>query len=74
MLDKKLPYDKATHLAQDDEPWRRLHNTTTQASSRRNVFHYDTTVSWSLTSKEGLNLLNVTTNVSYLKIDIGNLK
>ncbi|RXN23180.1 putative protein C1orf194-like [Labeo rohita] len=40
---QKLPYDKPTHLAQDDEPWRRLHNTTTQASSRRNVFHCDTT-------------------------------
>ncbi|KAL1269922.1 hypothetical protein QQF64_032211 [Cirrhinus molitorella] len=30
---QKLPYDRPTHLAQDDEPWRRLHNTTTQASS-----------------------------------------
>ncbi|XP_056116996.1 cilia- and flagella-associated protein 276 [Rhinichthys klamathensis goyatoka] len=40
---QKLPYDKPTHLAQNDEPWRRLHNTTTQASSHRNVFHYDDT-------------------------------
>ncbi|XP_051758357.1 cilia- and flagella-associated protein 276 isoform X1 [Ctenopharyngodon idella] len=40
---QKLPYDKPTHLAQNDEPWRRLHNTTTLASSHRNVFHYDTT-------------------------------
>ncbi|XP_043102517.1 protein C1orf194 homolog [Puntigrus tetrazona] len=40
---QKLPYDKPTHLAQNDEPWRRLHNKATQASSRRNVFHYDTT-------------------------------
>ncbi|XDV49071.1 hypothetical protein PO909_018393 [Leuciscus waleckii] len=40
---QKLPYDKPTHLAQNDEPWRRLHNTTTQASSHRNVFHYDAT-------------------------------
>ncbi|XP_026104956.1 uncharacterized protein C1orf194 homolog isoform X2 [Carassius auratus] len=40
----KLPYDKPTHLAQNDEPWGRLHNTTTQASSRRQVCHYDTTV------------------------------
>lgn len=39
---QKLPYGKPTHLAQNDEPWRRLHNTTTRASSHRNVFHYDT--------------------------------
>uniref|UniRef100_A0A671N7J8 Uncharacterized protein n=1 Tax=Sinocyclocheilus anshuiensis TaxID=1608454 RepID=A0A671N7J8_9TELE len=30
---QKLPYDKPTHLAQNNEPWRRLRNTTTQASS-----------------------------------------
>ncbi|KAL1258555.1 hypothetical protein QQF64_009132 [Cirrhinus molitorella] len=40
---QKLPNDRPTHLAQDDEPWRRLHNTTTQASTRRTVFHYNTT-------------------------------
>ncbi|XP_067268773.1 cilia- and flagella-associated protein 276 [Pseudorasbora parva] len=38
---QKLAYDKPTHLAQNDEPWRRLYNTTTQASFHRNVFHYD---------------------------------
>ncbi|XP_056320357.1 cilia- and flagella-associated protein 276 isoform X1 [Danio aesculapii] len=40
---QKLSYDKPTHLAQNDEPWRRLHNTTTEASSRRTIFHYNTT-------------------------------
>ncbi|XP_016086639.1 cilia- and flagella-associated protein 276 [Sinocyclocheilus grahami] len=40
---QKLAYEKPAHLAQNDEPWRRLHYSTTQASSRRNVFHYDTT-------------------------------
>jgi len=45
LVNQKLPYDKPTHLAQNDEPWRRLHNTNTQASSHRNVFHNDASVS-----------------------------
>ncbi|XP_051508446.1 cilia- and flagella-associated protein 276 isoform X2 [Myxocyprinus asiaticus] len=40
---QKLPYDKPAHLAQNDEPWRRLHNTGTMASSRRNIFYRDIT-------------------------------
>ncbi|XP_051950724.1 cilia- and flagella-associated protein 276 [Xyrauchen texanus] len=40
---QKLPYDKPAHLAQNDEPWRRLNNTGTTSSSRRTIFHRDIT-------------------------------
>ncbi|XP_051508449.1 cilia- and flagella-associated protein 276 isoform X5 [Myxocyprinus asiaticus] len=50
---QKLPYDKPAHLAQNDEPWRRLHNTGTMASSRRNIFYRDiTNKSQTLTQRE----------------------
>ncbi|XP_051524394.1 protein CFAP276-like isoform X1 [Myxocyprinus asiaticus] len=38
---QKLPYDKPAHLAQNDEPWRRLHNMATLASSRQNICYHD---------------------------------
>lgn len=31
---------KPTHIAQTEEPWSRLHDTTTLASTRRSVMHY----------------------------------
>ncbi|KAI7797814.1 hypothetical protein IRJ41_019725 [Triplophysa rosa] len=40
---QKMAYDKPTHLAQNDDPWRRLYSTSTTSSSRRNIFHCDTT-------------------------------
>ncbi|TRY60085.1 hypothetical protein DNTS_011999 [Danionella cerebrum] len=38
---QKPSYEKPTHLAQNDEPWSRLHYTTTETSSRRSVLHND---------------------------------
>lgn len=38
---EKEPYDKPTHLAQNEDPWNRLNTTVTLASSRREVFHSD---------------------------------
>ncbi|XP_029912712.1 cilia- and flagella-associated protein 276 [Myripristis murdjan] len=35
------PYDKPTHLVQSEEPWSRLHDRATSASTRRSVMHYD---------------------------------
>ncbi|XP_056629373.1 cilia- and flagella-associated protein 276 [Triplophysa dalaica] len=40
-----MAYDKPTHLAQNDDPWRRLYSASTMSSSRRNIFHCDTTAS-----------------------------
>nr|XP_055025208.1 cilia- and flagella-associated protein 276 [Misgurnus anguillicaudatus] len=40
---QKLFYEEPTHLAQNNEPWRRLYNTETMSSSRRNVFNRDNT-------------------------------
>ncbi|KAA8591133.1 hypothetical protein FQN60_002076 [Etheostoma spectabile] len=38
---QRKAYDKPTHIAQTEEPWSRLHDTTTLASSRRSVLHYE---------------------------------
>ena len=38
---QKEPYNKPTHLAQNEDPWNRLNSTVTLASSRREVFHMD---------------------------------
>uniref|UniRef100_A0A3B3S4S6 Si:ch211-163l21.7 n=1 Tax=Paramormyrops kingsleyae TaxID=1676925 RepID=A0A3B3S4S6_9TELE len=38
---QKLPYNKPVHLAQNDQPWCRLSESATLASSRRGVFHHD---------------------------------
>ncbi|KAA0714062.1 hypothetical protein E1301_Tti007214 [Triplophysa tibetana] len=40
---QKMDYDKPTHLAQNDDPWRRLYSASTMSSSNRNIFHCDTT-------------------------------
>ncbi|XP_056129737.1 cilia- and flagella-associated protein 276 isoform X2 [Lampris incognitus] len=34
-------FDIPTHLAQNEEPWSRLHDAATLTSARRNVLHYD---------------------------------
>uniref|UniRef100_A0A8C2Z8M3 Uncharacterized protein n=1 Tax=Cyclopterus lumpus TaxID=8103 RepID=A0A8C2Z8M3_CYCLU len=34
-------YDKPAHIAQTEEPWCRLHDTATLASSRRSSVHYE---------------------------------
>ncbi|XP_046896231.1 protein C1orf194 homolog isoform X5 [Hypomesus transpacificus] len=34
-------FDKPTHLAQNDQPWCRLNDTSTLASTRRSVMHYN---------------------------------
>ncbi|XP_051280252.1 cilia- and flagella-associated protein 276 isoform X2 [Dicentrarchus labrax] len=34
-------YDTPTHIAQTEEPWSRLHDTATLASTRRSVMHYE---------------------------------
>ncbi|XP_044068263.1 protein C1orf194 homolog isoform X1 [Siniperca chuatsi] len=33
--------DKPTHIAQTEQPWSRLHDTATLASTRRSVMHYE---------------------------------
>ncbi|XP_042347153.1 protein C1orf194 homolog [Plectropomus leopardus] len=38
---QRKTYDKPTHLAQTEEPWSRLHDAATLASSRRSVTHYE---------------------------------
>lgn len=38
---QRKTYDKPTHIAQTEEPWSRLHDTATLASSRRSVLHYE---------------------------------
>ncbi|XP_033642579.1 uncharacterized protein C1orf194 homolog [Asterias rubens] len=38
---EKQPYTQPTHLAQQTDPWKRLNTTSTLASARREVFHYD---------------------------------
>jgi len=38
---QKKPYTLPTHLAQNEDPWRRLNGTCTLASSRREVYHHD---------------------------------
>ncbi|XP_045912333.1 protein C1orf194 homolog [Micropterus dolomieu] len=38
---QKKTFDKPTHLAQTEEPWSRLHDTATLASTRRSVLHYE---------------------------------
>ncbi|XP_026885878.1 protein C1orf194 homolog isoform X2 [Electrophorus electricus] len=35
---QKQPFEKPIHLAQNDEPWSRLNDTATLASTRRSVF------------------------------------
>ncbi|XP_029291270.1 cilia- and flagella-associated protein 276 [Cottoperca gobio] len=39
MMQQRKAYDRPTHLAQTEEPWSRLHETATLASSRRTVMH-----------------------------------
>ncbi|XP_026189200.1 cilia- and flagella-associated protein 276 [Mastacembelus armatus] len=36
---QRKPYDKPTHMAQMEEPWSRLHDAATLASTRRSVMH-----------------------------------
>ncbi|XP_029012931.1 cilia- and flagella-associated protein 276 isoform X2 [Betta splendens] len=36
---QRKSYNKPTHLAQMEEPWSRLHNAATSASTRRSVMH-----------------------------------
>uniref|UniRef100_A0A8C8YVK6 Cilia and flagella associated protein 276 n=1 Tax=Prolemur simus TaxID=1328070 RepID=A0A8C8YVK6_PROSS len=38
---KKLPYKNPTHLAQQEEPWRRLSLTPTITSMRRDIYFFD---------------------------------
>ncbi|XP_004449029.3 cilia- and flagella-associated protein 276 [Dasypus novemcinctus] len=38
---KKLPYKNPTHVAQQQEPWRRLNSTRTITSTRREAFFFD---------------------------------
>ncbi|KAL1020750.1 hypothetical protein UPYG_G00004160 [Umbra pygmaea] len=38
---QKVPFDKPTHIAQNDKPWSRLNEMPTEASLRRNVFFDD---------------------------------
>ena len=38
---QKQPYTVPIHLAQNEDPWRRLSGTCTLASSRREVYHHD---------------------------------
>ncbi|XP_040009906.1 protein C1orf194 homolog [Xiphias gladius] len=36
---QRKTHDKPTHIAQTEEPWSRLHDTATLASTRRSVMH-----------------------------------
>ncbi|XP_053174210.1 cilia- and flagella-associated protein 276 [Scomber japonicus] len=36
---QRKTYEKPTHIAQTEEPWSRLHDAATMASSRRSVMH-----------------------------------
>ncbi|XP_043819800.1 protein C1orf194 homolog [Dromiciops gliroides] len=38
---QKAPYTSPTHIIQQQDPWNRLHATTTVASIRRDVYFYD---------------------------------
>ncbi|KAM4795844.1 cilia- and flagella-associated protein 276 [Rhinophrynus dorsalis] len=38
---KRVNYTKPTHLAQQEDPWNRLHDTPTLSSDRRAVYHND---------------------------------
>ncbi|KAM5256238.1 cilia- and flagella-associated protein 276 isoform 2-T2 [Ctenodactylus gundi] len=38
---KKLPFKNPTHLAQQEDPWSRLHSTSTVTSVRRDVYFFD---------------------------------
>ncbi|XP_040913571.1 protein C1orf194 homolog [Toxotes jaculatrix] len=38
---QRTTYDKPTHIAQTEEPWSRLHDTGTLATTRRSVLHYE---------------------------------
>ncbi|XP_071332169.1 cilia- and flagella-associated protein 276 [Trachinotus anak] len=38
---QRKTYNKPTHIAQREEPWSRLHDTATLASTRRSVMHYE---------------------------------
>ncbi|XP_067095810.1 cilia- and flagella-associated protein 276 [Osmerus mordax] len=40
-LQRIATFDKPTHLAQNDQPWCRLNETSTLASIRRSVMHYN---------------------------------
>ncbi|XP_062283970.1 cilia- and flagella-associated protein 276 [Scomber scombrus] len=38
---QRKTYEKPTHIVQTEEPWSRLHDAATMASSRRSVMHYE---------------------------------
>ncbi|KAM9350580.1 cilia- and flagella-associated protein 276 [Symphorus nematophorus] len=38
---KRKTHDKPTHIAQMEEPWRRLYYTATVSSTRRSVMHHE---------------------------------
>ncbi|XP_026224413.1 protein C1orf194 homolog [Anabas testudineus] len=42
---QRKTYNKPTHIAQMEEPWSRLHDAATLASTRRSVMHYENQVS-----------------------------
>ncbi|KAK5863490.1 hypothetical protein PBY51_000518 [Eleginops maclovinus] len=38
---QRKAYDRPTHIAQTEQPWSRLHDTATFASSRQSIMHYE---------------------------------
>lgn len=48
--EQRKTYEKPTHIAQTEEPWSRLHDAATMASSRRSVMHSEHQVSSSHTT------------------------
>ncbi|XP_068454352.1 cilia- and flagella-associated protein 276 [Clinocottus analis] len=38
---QRTTFDKPAHIAQTEEPWSRLHDAATLASTRRSVVHYE---------------------------------
>lgn len=57
---QKKKYNQPTHIAQNEEPWCRLHDAATVASTRRSATHYESQVkkpkSHILTFKENISL------------------